>query len=108
MMSASDSHGRTEANMAKSKKRSPMRKGRVRDKARKTSKARGKTAKRPSARVKSKRAVAKKKARAMKPGAPSVETVVIDVVEQPAPGVITVTEFEETEVTRPGGNETDE
>jgi len=89
--------------MAKSKKRGPVRKGwsSVRGQARKTSKARGKTAKRPPARAKSKRAVAKKKVRAMKPGAPSVETVVVDLVEQP------VTEFEETAVTRPGGNETD-
>jgi hypothetical protein len=93
--------------MAKSKKRGPVRKERVRGKARKTSKARGKAAKRPSARTKPKRAVATKKVRAMKPGA-SVETVIVDVVEQPAPGVITVTEFEETGVTRPGGNETDE
>jgi len=80
-----------EANMAKSKKRG---------KARKTSKARAKTAKQPPARAKSKRADAKKKKiRAMKPVAPSVETVVLDVVEQPAPNVITVTEFEETTVT---------
>jgi hypothetical protein len=88
--------------MAKSKKRGPVRKGwsSVRGQARKTSKARGKTAKRPPARAKPKRAVAKKKVRA-RPGAPSVETVVVDLVEQP------VTEFEETAVTRPGGNETD-
>jgi hypothetical protein len=33
---------------------------------------------------------------------PVRETVVVDVVEQPAPGVITVTEFEET-VTREEG-----
>ena len=81
-----------EANRAKSKKRG---------KARKTSKARAKTAKQPPARAKSKRADAKKKKkiRAMKPVAPSVETVVLDVVEQPAPNVITVTEFEETTVT---------
>ena len=95
--------------MAKRKKRGPMRRGKssVRVKARKTSKARGKTAKRISARAKPKRAAAKKKkVHAMKPRAPSVETVVVDVIEQPAPGVITVTEFEETEVTRPGGDET--
>jgi hypothetical protein len=85
--------------MAKSKKRGPVRTGKssVRGKAHKTSKARGKTTKRPPARAK--RAVAKKKVRATKPAAPSVETVIVDVVEQPAPGVITVTEFEETEVT---------
>ena len=32
------------------------------------------------------------------PGAPTVETVVVDVIEKPAPDVITITEFEETEV----------
>jgi hypothetical protein len=95
--------------MAKSKRRGPVRKGKssVVRKARKTSKARGKTAKRPLARATPKRAVARKKVRAMKPSAPNVETVIVDVVEQPAPGVVTVTEFEETAVTRPGGNETD-
>jgi len=94
--------------MAKSKKRGPVLRGKsaVRGKARKASKARGKMAKRPPVRAKPKRAVAKKKVRAMKPGAPSVETVVVDVVEQPAPGVITVTEFEETAVM--SGDKTEE
>ena len=32
------------------------------------------------------------------PGRPAVETVVVDVIEEPAPGVITVTEFEETQI----------
>jgi hypothetical protein len=32
----------------------------------------------------------------MKPSAPSVETVAVEVIEQPAPNVITVTEVEET------------
>jgi hypothetical protein len=27
---------------------------------------------------------------------PAVETVIVDLIEQPAPGVITITEFEET------------
>jgi hypothetical protein len=70
----------------------------VRGKSRKMSKARGKTAKRTPARAKPKRPAATKKVRAMKPSAPSVETVVVDVIEQPAPGVVTVTEVEETEV----------
>ncbi len=51
--------------------------------------------------------MAPKKARTAKPSpAPGVETVVIDVVEEPAPGVIAVTEFEE--VTRPGSDETED
>jgi hypothetical protein len=44
----------------------------------------------------------------MKPPTPAVETVVVDVVEEPAPGVITVTEFEETQVRRPGSDETED
>jgi hypothetical protein len=43
----------------------------------------------------------KKAARRVKqPVAPAVETVAVEVIEQPAPGVITVTEVEETEVRR--------
>ncbi len=30
--------------------------------------------------------------------APAVETIVVDVIEEPLPGVITVTEFEETDI----------
>jgi hypothetical protein len=84
--------------MAKGKQRSSVRRGKssVRGKSRKISKARGKTAKRTLARAKSKRPAATKKVRALKPSAPSVETVVVDVIEQPAPNVITVTEVEET------------
>ena len=56
--------------------------------------ARGKAAaKRAVARARPKRAPLKKAAR---PVAPSVETVAVEVIEQPAPGVITVTEVEET------------
>ena len=60
----------------------------------KPSKARkaGKTAKRLAAPV-------KKAARKVKPpAAPAIETAAVEVIEQPAPGVITVTEVEETEV----------
>jgi hypothetical protein len=39
-----------------------------------------------------------KKAQRMKQETPAVETVVVDVIEERAPGVITVTEFEETEL----------
>jgi hypothetical protein len=41
----------------------------------------------------------RKKVRAMKPPSiPVVETVVVDVIEEPLPGVTVVTEFEATEV----------
>jgi hypothetical protein len=73
----------------------------ARAKARKVAKsARGKATKRTVARAKPKRAPVKKVARQMKrPATPAVETVAVEVIEQPAPGVITVTEIEET-VTR--------
>jgi hypothetical protein len=70
----------------------------ARPKAKKPSKAaRGKAAaKRPAATAKPKRAPAKK--RMKHSTAPAVETVAVKVIEQPAPGVITVTEVEETEL----------
>jgi hypothetical protein len=64
-----------------------------RGKARRVAKA----AKRTVARAKPKRGTAKKAARKVKqPVAPAVEIVAVEVIEQPAPGVITVTEVEET------------
>jgi hypothetical protein len=57
-----------------------------------------KAPKRTVARAKPKRVTVKKAApkvvRRMKE--PAVETVIVDLIEQPAPGVITVTEVEET------------
>jgi hypothetical protein len=51
------------------------------------------------AKAKPKRAPVKKAARKVKqPVAPVVETLAIEVIEQPAPGLIAVTEVEETEV----------
>jgi hypothetical protein len=45
----------------------------------------------------------RKKVRAMKPPSiPVVETVVVDVIEEPLPGVTVVTEFEATEVREAG------
>jgi hypothetical protein len=95
--------------MAKRKKRSKVQKqAKVREgnsakrsKARRVSKsARGKAAKRTVAIAKPKRPTAKKPAgkeiRRIK--RPVVETVVVDVIEEPAPGVIAVTEVEETVV----------
>ena len=55
-----------------------------------------KTAKRVVAKAKPKRASVKKAVRKVKqPVAPVVETVAAQVIEQPAPGVITVTEVAE-------------
>ena len=45
----------------------------------------------------------RKKVRAMKPpSTPVVETVVVDVVEEPVPGVTVVAQFEATEVREAG------
>ena len=99
--------------MAKRKKRSKVqpkkrakpgrRRAAVRGKARTVSKsARGKATKPAVARAKPKRVATKKamrkKEQRMKPPGPAVETVVVDVIEEPLPGVITVTEFEETQI----------
>jgi hypothetical protein len=90
--------------MAKRKKQSkaqkrgklPRRKSATRGKTRKIAKAAPRT-KPTVAKAKPKRAPVKKAARKVKqPVAPVVETVAVEVIEQPAPGVITVTEVEET------------
>ena len=87
--------------MAKSKKRAkvqkrgklPKGKSATRGKARKAVQAK------TVAKDKPKRAPVKKAARKVKrPVTPVIETVAVEVIEQPAPGVITVTEVEETEV----------
>jgi hypothetical protein len=82
--------------MAKRKKGSKVQK---RAKARKGSsakhvKARSRAQAKTVAKAKTKRKPTKKTAPRMKK--PAVETVIVDLIEQPAPGVITVTEIEET------------
>ena len=90
--------------MAKRKKASKVQKrGKLprgnsakRGKARKAAKA-AKATKPTVAKAKPKPAPAKKAARKVKqPVTPVVETVAVEVIEQPAPGVITVTESVET------------
>jgi hypothetical protein len=79
--------------MAKSKKKSKVQK-RAKLRSR-TSARRGKARKV----AKAKRAPVKKAARKVKqPVAPVVESVAVEVIGQPAPGVITVKEVEETEI----------
>jgi hypothetical protein len=99
--------------MAQRKKRPAVRKGKLitRRKARKPSKsARKRPAKRTAARATPSKRLAKtklkrgekkprKKVRAVKPrSTPAVETVVVDAVEEPVPGVAVVAEVEDTEV----------
>ena len=99
--------------MAQRKKRPTARKAKptARRKARKPSKsARGRPAKRIVARAAPRKRFAKaklkrgakkarKRVRAVKPpSTPAVETVVVDLIEEPVPGVTVVTEFEATEV----------
>ena len=53
-------------------------------------------------------ATAKTPARKKKPGpapAPQIETEIIDVIEEPFPGVVTLTEFETVRVTLPDSDE---
>ena len=84
--------------MAKRKRQSKARKRKAATAHGKTPKV-AKTAKRTAAKAKPKRAPVKKVARKVKPPiAPVVETVAAEVIEQPARGLITVTEVEETEV----------
>ncbi len=81
---------------SKVQKRGKLRSSAKRGKARRVSKA-AKGTKRTVAKAKPKRAPVKKAARKVKqPAAPMAETVAVEVIEQPAPGVITVTEVEET------------
>jgi hypothetical protein len=92
--------------MAKRKKRAAARRGKVatRGKARNPAKSvRGKTAKRTSARATPKKRVTKAKSnRAVaKKVAPTVETVIVDMIEEPVPGVMVVTEFEATAIRGP-------
>jgi hypothetical protein len=87
---------------AQPKKRAKLRRKTARGKAQKVAKSarRGGT-KRAIGRAKPKSAgkkAAQKKQQRMKLPSRDVETVIVDVIEQPAPGVITVTEFEETQV----------
>ena len=82
---------------AKVEKRGKLRRGNSakRGKPRKVAK----TAKRTVAKAKPKPAPVKKAARKVKqPIAPVVEMVAVEAIEQPAPGAITVTDVEETEV----------
>ncbi len=92
---------------SKVQKRGKLRRGNSakRGKLRRVSKA-AKATKRTAASAKPKIAPVKKAARKRReqPVASAIEaiqTVAVEVIEQPAPGVITVTEVEETEV-RPG------
>jgi hypothetical protein len=80
---------------SKVQKRAKLRSSAKRGKARRVSKA-AKATKPTVAKAKPKRAPVKKAARKVKQ--PVVETVAVEVIEQPAPGAITVTEVEETEV----------
>ena len=87
--------------MAKRKKRAAARRGKAatRGKARKPVKSvRGKAAKRTSARATPKKRVTKAKSKhaVVKTLVPTVETVIVDMIEEPVPGVMVVTEFEAT------------
>jgi len=91
--------------MAKRKKRAKAQAKRRAKLRRSSSAVRSRKASKSVRRAKPKRPVkqaARKKQRPMKSPKREVETVVVDVIEEPVPGVITVTEFEETQI-RPRG-----
>ncbi len=88
------------AKRKKESKRAKLRKANSakRGKARRVSKA-AKAAKRIVAKAKAKSRPVKKAARKVKPPvAPVVENAAVEMIEQPAPDVITGTEAEETEI----------
>jgi hypothetical protein len=90
--------------MAKRKKRAAARRGKATRRPVKS--MRGKPARRKGAKAKSKKRTTKTKNRAVaKSMAPTVETVVVDVIEEPVPGVMVVSEFEATEIRRPSGGQ---
>jgi hypothetical protein len=82
---------------SKVQKRAKLRSSAKRGKTRKAPKA-AKATKRTVAKAKPKHAAVKKAVRKVKQPVTPVETVAVEVIEQPAPGVITVTEVEETVV----------
>jgi len=94
--------------MAKRKKRAAARRGKAatRGKARKPAKSvRGKTAKRTARATPKKRVTKAKSNRAVaKKVAPTVETVIVDMIEEPVPGVMVATEFEATGIRGPNAN----
>jgi hypothetical protein len=80
---------------SKVQKRAKLRRGNSAKRGKSRKAAQAKTV----AKAKPKSTSVKKAARKVKqPIAPVVETVAVEVIEQPAPGVITVTEVEETEI----------
>ena len=95
--------------MAKRKRKATAHRGKVatRDKARKPGKSvRGKTAKRTTVKATSRKRVTKAKLKraVAKKVVPTVETVIVDVIEEPVPGVMVATEFEATEIRGPSVN----
>lgn len=84
---------------SKAQSRAKLRRGNSAKRGKVRKAARAKATKRTVAKAKPKPAPVKKAARKVKqPITPVVETVAVEVIEQPAPGLITVTEVEETEV----------
>ena len=72
-----------------------------------TKKARKVTAKARRRRVAS-RTRARPKKQILKPAAGAVETTIVDVIEEPVPGIVTVTEFQAERIVLPNFDETNE
>ncbi len=77
----------------------------------KAKKAAKKTAERPATKARRggvTRTRARKQKQSLRPAAGTVETAIIDVIEEPVPGVVTVTEFEATSLAVPNSDDEDE
>ncbi len=102
--------------MAKAKKRSATRKKAVKSKKAKPARKKAvkraapkKKSRKPAAKVTSRKALKKAPKKAPKPRKPMVEDTIVDVIDEPMPGVIRVTEYEAITPKNPNlGSDTDE
>jgi hypothetical protein len=101
--------------MAKAKKRSATKKAAKGKKAKPARKkaikraAPKKKSRKPAAKVTAKKALKKTVKKAPRPARPVIEDTIVDVIDEPVPGVIRVTEYETISTTSPmPGSDTEE
>jgi hypothetical protein len=102
--------------MAKAKKRSATRKKAVKSKKAKPARKKAvkraapkKKSRKPAAKVTSRKALKKAPKKAPRQRKPVVEDTIVDVIDEPVPGVIQVTEYETITTTSPqSGSDTEE
>jgi hypothetical protein len=102
-MAKAKKRGATRKKAAKGKKAKPARKKAIKRAAPK------KKSRKPAAKVTAKKALKKAPKKAPRPRKPIVEDTIVDVIDEPVPGVIRVTEYEAITTTNPTpGSDTDE